>query len=801
MQLFSQAVPVWSHAGIEASDQYRLFRKKFSLPAGRGRIFLDAAADSTYAVFINGKRLKIQQLAGFPGEMTASQLEITPFLKTGENIIAAEVHYIGERFLTYRPGTAFFCAEIYGDDSVYAATGETWKCIDSPDMLSGLNCKVTGQLGFVFCRDMRKITAFSDIDFDDSSWPGAVKCPGCKNWQFSRRSVPQLEELPRPDVCIRQMGYLKRDHKYPTFAAASFYDFLSPRRPQDFFTLLNTGNSPDDFIRQGIWCRGSGNFEFHLKPLPDNADGYYMIFDTGREHVGLIDLDICVPDGAVIDISHGEHLEDGRVRALTGPRNFTDRLIGSGKRFRMIYPHRRIGARYIELHVTNCRHGEVVLYYAGLTPLELPLPARAGFSSEDRLLDRINEISVDTLKLCMHEHYEDSPWREQALYPYDSRNQILYGYYVWGNYDFARASLDLLGRNFDGERYLELTSPGYSTLTIPVFTMVWICELYEYHLFSGSDELSRKYLGQIDRIIDTALANGIAGISGLYHPGNDSKIWNFSEWNGQLSALKEHPQAPYNIYLYEAMIAAAKLHDMLGSRKRKIFLEEQAATLGKTLEKMFFNRKLHYYTAAAGKEDEGYEHIQAIMLANDLVPENRCQTLWEKLGSGELCSIDLSALYYLVTGMMKGSRESRRYLLSKLRQILEPVVLSGATSLWETRHGASDFNYAGSLCHGWSSVMPYFCGSCILGVSPLAAGFKKFEVKPFCAGLSHARGSIPTPSGMIFVSWQNTGDGISLQIRHPENLECVINCYEECPVTGYEIKTYRNTDCTKIKNI
>ena len=97
--------------------------------------------------------------------------------------------------------------------------------------------------------------------------------------------------------------------------------------------------------------------------------------------------------------------------------------------------------------------------------------------------------------------------------------------------------------------------------------------------------------------------------------------------------------------------------------------------------------------------------------------------------------------------------------------------------------------------------MPYFCGSCILGVSPLAAGFKKFEVKPFCAGLSHARGSIPTPSGMIFVSWQNTGDGISLQIRHPENLECVINCYEECPVTGYEIKTYRNTDCTKIKNI
>lgn len=37
----------------------------------------------------------------------------------------------------------------------------------------------------------------------------------------------------------------------------------------------------------------------------------------------------------------------------------------------------------------------------------------------------------------MHEHYEDYPWREQALYAFDSRNQALYGYYAFGNYDFA----------------------------------------------------------------------------------------------------------------------------------------------------------------------------------------------------------------------------------------------------------------------------------------------------------------------------------------------------------------------------
>ena len=69
----------------------------------------------------------------------------------------------------------------------------------------------------------------------------------------------------------------------------------------------------------------------------------------------------------------------------------------------------------------------------------------------------------------MHEHYEDCPWREQALYAYDSRNQMLYGYYVWGNYDFAATSLDLLGRGIRSDGMLELCAPAKAWITIPSF--------------------------------------------------------------------------------------------------------------------------------------------------------------------------------------------------------------------------------------------------------------------------------------------------------------------------------------------
>ncbi len=793
MRLFSCAVPVWSCAAGEISDQYRLFRKRFTLPENPGKVTLDIAADSTFMVMVNGSRLPIQQLADFPGDRTVSRCDITPLVKAGENIISVEVHYIGERFLTYRAGEAFICAEISCGDTVIAATDESWKCAVSPDMQSGLNCKLTGQLGFVFCQDARKIVPYETVDFDDSSWAAAVKVAGAEKWVYNLRQIPQLDELPYADAVICQMGYLQRKAECATFAETAFRDYLSPRRPREFFSVFDEKLLQDDMVRRSFVCSKYSGNEFVLAPLPADADGYYLVLDCGKELVGFLDAELALPEGAVVDICHGEHLDDGRVRSFVGNRNFTDRLIAKAGWNHLFYNHRRIGGRFVELHITNCNAAEIKFRYAGILPVSVPLPPAGGFACEDRLLHKINDVSIDTLKLCMHEHYEDCPWREQGLYPYDSRNQILYGYHIWGNYSYAEACLDLLGKSYDGKRYLELTSPGYTTITIPVFTMVWITELYEYYLYSGSMKLTEKWINQVDSIIDAALAEKVENMPELYHSGTGSKIWNFSEWNGELSSLKEHPQAPYNVYFVEAMRSAAKLHDSLGNSERAAFLREKAEALGKAVEKICFSETMQCYSAVAGKDDRGYEHIQAIMLANDLVPADRIVPLHMKFAKGELCGIDFSALYYLVTAMMKGNEWSRKFLIDYLRKILEPVVLSGATSLWETRQGADDFGFAGSLCHGWSSVMPYVCKHVLLGITPLSAGFKKFEVRPFAADLTNASGSVPTPAGEIFVAWKKYDDGLHVVIRHPEELECVTARFPESPVAEFKVIPYCKT--------
>ncbi len=762
-----QADCIWTKTFEEGIDLYRIFRKEFLYTSSAAPAVLEAAADSTFTVWINGRRCPMSNLMDMPQTPVISALDVTEFLVPGANTIAVEVHYIGANFLTYRKGTPFLRCELTAGDDVPVKTDSSWKCAESPEYLSGLCCQVSSQLGYVYQFDARQSTAWKETGFDDSAWQNVQVYQGELPWkEMNLRKVPYLLELPRTDMKIIQRGYLCRTQERSTFAETCSGDYMMPVRFGEWQeTALISGALPEDGA----------------------ANGYYIILDTGRESVGYFTMQFETSEGTVVDIAHGEHLDDGRVRARVGYRNFTDRYICRDGMNEYIHTHRRLGCRYIALHITGTAGFK--LHYAGLIPVELPLPPQAAFHTEDQFLVRLNSVSADTLKLCMHEHYEDCPWREQALYAYDSRNQILYGYYVWGNYSFAGACIDLLGKSYDGKRYLSLTSPGLTGRTIPVFTMVWITEMYEHFLYSGNTALFAKWQSTVDAILDRALADTAPG--GLYQPGTDPGAWNFCEWNGMLSEVPGIQQAPYNIYLHEALNSAAKMHEAAGNAVRAEYLRNTAKALGSAIENAFWDpEKKCYNVVADGGNDAVYEHIQVLMLANGLVPEDKQEFLLKHISGSEIRHADLSALCYVTNGLLKSNAAGRTHLMGYLRSLFEPIIYSGATSLWETKTGADDFSYAGSLCHGWSSVMPYLCGKCHLGVMPLEPGFRKFSVKIHPGTLTHAEGEVPTPAGMIRISWKLEETGLRIRVSSPVSLEAVPEAYEEYPVLSFETETY-----------
>ncbi|MBO5990415.1 MAG: alpha-L-rhamnosidase, partial [Lentisphaeria bacterium] len=57
-----------------------------------------------------------------------------------------------------------------------------------------------------------------------------------------------------------------------------------------------------------------------------------------------------------------------------------------------------------------------------------------------------------------------------------------------------------------------------------------------------------------------------------------------------------------------------------------------------------------------------------------------------------------------------------------------------------------------SLCHGWAAGPAAWCAQKILGGSPAEPGFKKVKFTPDLCGLEWAKGTVPTPYGVITVS-------------------------------------------------
>ena len=138
--------------------------------------------------------------------------------------------------------------------------------------------------------------------------------------------------------------------------------------------------------------------------------------------------------------------------------------------------------------------------------------------------------------------------------------------------------------------------------------------------------------------------------------------------------------------------------------------------------------------------------------------------------------------------------------LKALTEYYGGMLKMGATTFWEDfdikwlinacpldvipEKGKSDihadngaFCYKGlrhSLCHGWSSAPTAFLAEEVLGIKILEPGCKKVAITPNLGNLSFAKGTYPTPYGIIAVECTNTADGISVNYTAPDEIEIVL---------------------------
>ena len=432
-------------------------------------------------------------------------------------------------------------------------------------------------------------------------------------------------------------------------------------------------------------------------------EGNRLLFDLGKETVGLLQFSLFSEKEQEITFSYGEHIEDGWVRKVIEMRDF--RLPYFAKKGENGYTNYvfRLACRYIEVESQS----PIDLRCIGLLPQVYPIE-RAPAPALSGVDEQIYDTCVRTLELCMMEHYSDGPWREQAFYVFDSMNQMLCGYHAFknGNFDYARANLLLYTKDRRPDGLLSICCPSGSKSAIPSFSLHFLPSVWLYTLYSGDHTLAREAYGKMREILTAFLNNKkdglICGFKGL---------WNFYEWSPYSSGglfegqKQDQPDGYVNALTVIALKAFDKICQTIGMENPYLGEAEKIAQRAK--QTFFREDDTAYALTEHGKEYTELGNALAILAG--FLSEEQAEAVCEKMVKYEFSRCSLSCTLFKFSALLQTNEEKYRpFVFDEIRKTYGKMLEKGATSFWETERGADDFNKAGSLCHGWSAIPIYF---------------------------------------------------------------------------------------------
>ena len=154
MGIFEKSKWIWLAEG-SSYDQYAEFVDTVAYN-GEGKMFINLSCDTDYTLFVNGAYVASNQYGDFEHYKVYDTVELTEFLREGENKIDILVYYSGISSSRYRAAAAGLIYEIVSGDVVVSFSNESVLSRLSPAYENGKMLLVSGQLGMSFGYDANK---------------------------------------------------------------------------------------------------------------------------------------------------------------------------------------------------------------------------------------------------------------------------------------------------------------------------------------------------------------------------------------------------------------------------------------------------------------------------------------------------------------------------------------------------------------------------------------------------------------------------------------------------------------------
>lgn len=179
-------------------NRHVLFRRAFELGASAKEARVFVTGDDYYKLYVNGTFVGMGPAAGFPEHTYYNEFDVTPYLKTGRNVLAVHTYYQGmvNRVWVSGDNRHGLLLDLVTDGKTVVKTDDSFKTARHGAY------SAMGVLGYEtqFCERYdasAKEVGFERPDFDDADWARAVVHPHGGDY----RTFPQ----PTPTVMIEDV--------------------------------------------------------------------------------------------------------------------------------------------------------------------------------------------------------------------------------------------------------------------------------------------------------------------------------------------------------------------------------------------------------------------------------------------------------------------------------------------------------------------------------------------------------------------------------------------------------------------
>lgn len=504
-------------------------------------------------------------------------------------------------------------------------------------------------------------------------------------------------------------------------------------------------------------------------------EGDYVVLDFGSELQGGVDITVNRVEGKAEDKA-SDYCFYGKMRIVFG-ESVSEAMSSIGDEKRAQNDHSTRDMTVVTSNWSTMRYGNTGFRFVKIEAIEgnielgvvkgvleyKDIQYKGTFECNDQRLNDIFNTAVYTVHLNMQDYIWDGIKRDRLVWIGDMHPEVSTISSVFGYDDCVERSLDFTRDSFPLE---DTENPRW--MVFPSYTCWWIIIHRDWYMQNGRTD----YLLEQKDYLYKACNNLLMRI------GEDGKLDfdenYFVDWS---SADTVYAEAGFRGCLMMALDAAGQIFDVYGDIDMQAKCMAALENVKKVVPDYSGNKQMSAMAAISGLCD--------VKSAEKVITKDLLDGLSTFYG------------YYVLRALALA--DNMQAALDVMRGYWGAMLDLGATTFWEDfdidwvkNAGRIDENLSAdkvdlhgtygkfcyeklrlSLCHGWAGGPADFISKNILGVHIMEPGCKKVCISPNLGDLEWAKGTYPTPYGIIEIEHHNVNGKVQSSITAPAEVEII----------------------------